>query len=70
MALGWRHLVDPMIAKGALVKVVPQSLKSDFGFYVVWPKSRALSPEAASVRDWLVTAAAAKQPRTKHTLTL
>lgn len=57
VALGWRHLVEGLLARGALKKVVPQSLKTGLGFYVAWPTGRPLSAEAAEVRDWLVAAA-------------
>ena len=35
VALGWRHLVDDLIAQGRLVRPIEQSLKTDFGYYFI-----------------------------------
>lgn len=62
IALGWRHLVHDLLARRRLVRTVPDSLVTEAGFYVVWPKRETLSPQATRVRDWLIghaTAAAA-----------
>jgi DNA-binding transcriptional LysR family regulator len=53
VALGWRHLVDPMIADGKLVHMSEHEMVTGSAFHVVWQKDRALSPNATKVRDWL-----------------
>ena len=35
VALGWRYLVDDLIAQGRLVRPIEQSLKTDFGYYFI-----------------------------------
>lgn len=52
--LGWRHLVDHLIASGALVQVVDGVYRSSDAFYVVWAHEQPLSADSAAVRDWLV----------------
>lgn len=54
IALGWRHLIEPQLRSGALVEVTDHALRTNSAFYVVWPRSRELSKQAASVRDWLL----------------
>ncbi|WP_282605486.1 LysR substrate-binding domain-containing protein [Pelagibius sp. Alg239-R121] len=57
VALGWQHLTRRLIEQGVLVNPVDEVLHGEFGFYVVWPKTIALSPDAEQVRDWLLTQA-------------
>lgn len=54
IALGWRHLVDPMVADGRLVRVSEHHVVTGSAFHVVWQKDRPLSGNAMKVRDWLV----------------
>jgi DNA-binding transcriptional LysR family regulator len=54
IALGWRHLVDAMLADGRLVPMSDHVMVTGSAFYVVWQKDRALSGNAVKVRDWLV----------------
>jgi DNA-binding transcriptional LysR family regulator len=54
IALGWRHLVDPMVADGRLVRVSQNEMITGSAFHVVWQKDRPLSGNAVKVRDWLV----------------
>ena len=54
IALGWRHLTDPLVASGLLVRVTDHAMKTGDSFHVVWPKNRPLSENAQKVRDWLV----------------
>jgi DNA-binding transcriptional LysR family regulator len=52
VALGWGHLVDHLVARGALTRVVHAVWRTGSSFWVVW--SGQLTPEAQRVRDWLV----------------
>jgi len=52
VALGWGHLVDHLVARGALTRVVDVVWRTGSSFWVVW--SGQLTPEAQRVRDWLI----------------
>jgi LysR family glycine cleavage system transcriptional activator len=54
VALGWRHLVDPLIAQGLLVRPVTQSVTTDQPIYIVASRRGKLRAEAVFLRDWLV----------------
>jgi DNA-binding transcriptional LysR family regulator len=54
VALGWQHLIQRQVASGALVPVSSHVFETGTDFYVVWPRSRELSPPARKVRDWLL----------------
>ncbi|THD82350.1 LysR family transcriptional regulator [Aliigemmobacter aestuarii] len=54
VALGWRHLVEGLVAKGVLVRLTDHMLTTGKGFHVVWPRDAALSRAAQDVRDWLL----------------
>ena len=51
VALGWRYLVDDLIAAGRLQRPVAQSLRTEFGYYLIRRDSG--SADAARTRDWL-----------------
>lgn len=55
IALGWRHLVDGLVEKGALVRLTDHVLETGLAFHVIWPKQTPLSRPAAQVRDWLLS---------------
>lgn len=54
VAMGWHHIVDDLVTKGQLVKLLPHTMETDIGFFVTWPKHWRLSKEAEALRDWLV----------------
>lgn len=53
VALGWHHLVAPLVEKGVLRRVTGHQLVTGKGFYVTWPEASQLSRETRLVRDWL-----------------
>ena len=53
VALGWRHLTERLTRSGLLQKVTDHRLETGAAFHVIWPKARALSPQAEQVLDWL-----------------
>lgn len=57
VALGWRHLVDGLLAAGRLVEVTAHRLDTGQSFHVVWPRAHALGENAERVRDWLLSEA-------------
>ncbi len=54
IALGWQHLIDAQVKAKTLVPVGGHVLETGLAFYVVWPRSRELTPQARRVRDWLI----------------
>lgn len=59
IALGWHHIVAPLLAEGRLVQPMPQSLTTDHPMYLVAPRLHPLSAAASQLRDWLIREAAA-----------
>ena len=57
VAMGWQHLVAPLIAQGLLVRPVPQSVTTEQPIYLVASRRGKLRPEAAHLRDWLLAEA-------------
>jgi DNA-binding transcriptional LysR family regulator len=58
VALGWRHLVEGLVAQGVLVRLTEHVLTTGLDFHVIWPRDASLSRAALEVRDWLLA-----QPR-------
>ncbi len=54
IALGWRHIVDPLLEQGRLVTAVPNTVVTDNPFYILAPGHLPLSPATVSLRDWLI----------------
>lgn len=54
-AFGWHHLVDPLVKQGMLAARAEWAWKTGKGFYLVWSKSRPLTPKAEIVRDWILS---------------
>lgn len=52
VALGWHGLIDRELAAGHLMAVLPESLATPSGYYLLWPRSRQPSPEAQGFIDW------------------
>ena len=55
VAMGWHHLVSKLIDQGLLVKLMDGAYERGQAFYVIWSKSRDLSPQANRFLDWLRT---------------
>ncbi len=53
VALGWRYLVDDLIAKGRLVRPIELSLKTDFGYYLICRDNLQSDARVIRFRDWL-----------------
>lgn len=54
IALGWRHLVDDLVARGALVQPIDATLRTEQAFYLFTPAEAELSAETATFRDWVL----------------
>ena len=59
IALGWRHVVDPLIKSRLLVPVVPQSWITNEEFHLIWSDRSTLTDSARQVRDWIIEEAKA-----------
>jgi len=54
IAMGWRHVVDSLIATRLLVPVLPQSWITGEAFHLIWSDKTTLSESAQQVRDWMI----------------
>ncbi len=57
VALGWRHLVAPLLEQGLLVPPIPQCVTTDQPIYIVASGSGQLRGDAVFLRDWLMAQA-------------
>ncbi len=57
VALGWRHLVAPLLEQGLLVRPIPQSVTTDQPIYIVASRAGQLRDDAVALRDWLMAEA-------------
>jgi len=55
VALGWESLVAPLIEAGNLVRVTDAVIAAPQSSFVTWSARRPLSPQAALLRDWLLS---------------
>ena len=58
VALGWRGLVDDLVAERRLVQLMPGITRADRGYFLCLPE--APTSAARSVADWLLAAAQTK----------
>lgn len=58
IALGWRHLVDDLIAAGSLVPLLRERTEGRGAFYLSTTRPVPEESPVARLRDWLVRAAA------------
>ncbi|WP_282170261.1 LysR substrate-binding domain-containing protein [Ruegeria atlantica] len=55
IALGWAHLVDPLLESGALVRPVQgASVRTESGYYLLKRPFNSAFPEQLIVEDWLL----------------
>lgn len=54
IALGWRHLVDDLLATGALVRPIETTLRSQRAYYLVVPAEQSPSTATTAFRDWIL----------------
>lgn len=55
IALGWRHLVDDLIEAGALVRPVEGSVRTSYGYHLVWPAGREPAAGVMELCAWLLS---------------
>jgi DNA-binding transcriptional LysR family regulator len=54
VALGWRHIVDPLIERRLLLPLCERSWTTGEEFHLIWSQRIELSPAAQQVRAWLL----------------
>jgi DNA-binding transcriptional LysR family regulator len=55
ITLGWASLVTPLIEAGDLVQLTRVEIAAPQSYYVTWSARRPLSPQASTLRDWLLS---------------
>ncbi len=53
VALGWNRLLEPMLARGELVRLTPCVVRPKEAYYVVIPNGRQITPLIHALVDWL-----------------
>lgn len=56
-AFGWDHIVRNLLEHGTLAARPEWGWRTGRGIYLIWSGTRALSPQAAQVRDWIISVA-------------
>ena len=54
IALGWRHIVQPLVDQGGLIRPIEERIATDNPFYIIAPEDREVSGAAQVLRDWLI----------------
>ncbi len=62
VSLGWRPIIDDLVASGRLVIAYPQPLVTERHFFATTPKGARLRKPVALFTDWLVDLAKGRNP--------
>lgn len=54
VAIGWRHLVDNLLAQGLLCRPISETVISRYGYYVVLPQRKRRGALIQRFFDWLM----------------
>ena len=54
IALGWKPMVNSLIASGRLVAPLDVEIKTENPFYILTPKEKANDKSTQLLRDWLL----------------
>ncbi|HXH02485.1 MAG TPA: transcriptional regulator GcvA [Candidatus Competibacteraceae bacterium] len=63
IALGWRYLVEDMLASGALIKPLEASMRGERAEYVVIPSDVPPSAAVLAFREWILAEAGRPSPQ-------
>ncbi|GAB5469015.1 MAG: LysR substrate-binding domain-containing protein [Rhodospirillales bacterium] len=58
LTLGWLAMIAPLLRRGLLQQIGNAVLPAPGSFYLTWRRDRLLSPQAQTLRDWLLADAA------------
>ena len=53
-AFGWHHVCQGLVRRGLLAAREDWAWETGVGFWLVWSKHTALTPQAGQVRDWIL----------------
>ena len=59
IAMGWRHIIEPLVRKRLLVPVLAQGWITGEEFHLIWSDRTRLSESALQVRGWIIDEARA-----------
>lgn len=54
IAIGWQHLVAPLLEQGRLVRPVAEQVVTDQPIYIIASRTRHMRPSVVTLRDWLL----------------
>jgi DNA-binding transcriptional LysR family regulator len=54
VALGWRYLTDDLIAAGRLLRPLQQSLRTEFGYYLICRENLRTDTLFQALQGWLM----------------
>jgi DNA-binding transcriptional LysR family regulator len=63
IALGWDHLIRPLLAEGKLVRFGSLEIDAPGGYYLTWNARHTPSDSAVILKDWLLETAREYAPR-------
>jgi len=63
IALGWEHIVQPLIEQKLLTRIGHRQLQTGVGFYLIWSNRAVLSEQARAVRNWIISTTACEDSR-------
>jgi len=55
IALGWLHIVEPLLTQGRLVQALPDVRTTNNPFYILAPQNKPLNHASECLRNWLIT---------------
>ncbi|MCP5037679.1 MAG: LysR family transcriptional regulator [Rhodobacteraceae bacterium] len=58
IALGWKHLTDPLLKQGKLVRPIKEKVRTDHGYYLLRSTHAESFDECQAVEDWLMSISA------------
>lgn len=62
VALAWEKLIEEDLARGSLVRPLRAQVRTRFGYYLAWPRSRPLSSLGRRCMEWIRQENAAESP--------
>jgi DNA-binding transcriptional LysR family regulator len=62
IALGWKPMIDDLLAAGTLIKAGDFPLTSDRGYFIIEALGRPIRDEVKFLREWLLGEVGALSP--------